>query len=113
MLTFDSSTTTDITSASPAHYADGVTVIDQRNYPQLGTVTNEASAAVNNGVILVLNNGAVWNVTCTSYLTSLTIAADAKVAAASGHTLTITVDGVQTAITAGKTYSGAIVLTVK
>jgi hypothetical protein len=48
----------------------------------------------------------VWNVTGTSYLTSLMVDAGGAVRAGS-----MTVDGTATEIVAGTTYAGAIVLT--
>lgn len=52
-----------------------------------------------------------WIVDKTCYLSGLTIAEGAKVEAAEGHTLTMTVDGKETAIVPG-TYAGKIVMTV-
>jgi hypothetical protein len=112
VVTFDKSSITGVISASQAKYADGVTVIDQSNYRELGTVTNTAAAAVNNGVIVTLKDGSIWTVTGTSYLTSLTIGGDSSVAAPAGRTLSMTVDGAATQPTPGKSYTGVIVLTV-
>jgi hypothetical protein len=112
VLTFDKSSLTGMISASTAKYADGVTVIDQSNYHELGTVTNVAEAAVNNGVIVTLKNCSAWTLTGTCYLTSLSISGDSTLAAASGHAVAMTVDGVATAITPGQSYTGAIVLQV-
>ncbi len=113
VLTFDKADLTGMISASTAKYADGITTIDATNYKQLGTVTNTASAAVNNGAIVELKNGSTWTLTGTCYLTSLTISADSTVTAASGKTVTMTVDGTATPIEPGKTYTGAVVLTVQ
>jgi len=83
-----------------------ISTITSAEYDQLGRVTNTPQAAINNGVIVTLGSGSTWNVTGTSYLTSLTVASDAAVRAGS-----MTVDGVSTQITPGTTYTGAIVLT--
>ncbi|WP_030926859.1 hypothetical protein [Streptomyces sp. NRRL S-646] len=53
-----------------------------------------------------------WTVTATSYLTALTLASDVAVRAPRGKSVTMSVDGTVTAITARKSYTGAITLTV-
>lgn len=74
-------------------------------YWLIGLLSNEAKAAVNNGVIVSLEK-TTWDVTGDSYLTSLTI----------GEGVTIngklTVDGVETTVAPG-TYTGAIVVSAK
>jgi hypothetical protein len=112
VLTFDKSTITGVISASEARYADGVTLISEANFHELGNITNKVSPTVNNGVIVTLTNGSKWIVAGTSYLSSLKISADSTVSAATGHKVTMTVDGVATNIVPGKTYTGAIVLTI-
>ena len=67
----------------------GVSTIDSSNFYELGQVTNTVQLAVNNGVIVRLDNGSAWTVTGTSHLTRLTIAADATVRAANGKSLTM------------------------
>jgi hypothetical protein len=49
---------------------DGLTYGEREN---LGRVTCHASETVNNGVIVTLTNGAVWNVTETSYVSVLNV----------------------------------------
>ncbi|MFE2516632.1 hypothetical protein [Streptomyces mirabilis] len=110
VLTFEDSTVQGVISATEAKHR--VDTIDSSNFYELGQVTNTVKPAVNNGVIVQLNSGSTWTVTGTSYLTRLTLAADAVVGAVSGKSVTMTVDGTQTAIEAGGAYSGAIVLTV-
>jgi hypothetical protein len=110
VLTFEDSTVQGVISATRAEHR--VSKIDSSNFYELGQVTNTVQPAVNNGVIVQLNSGSAWTVTGTSYLTRLTVAADAAVRAASGKSVTMAVDGTQTAIEAGGDYSGAIVLTV-
>lgn len=83
------------------------------NFHALGEVTNTVRAAVNNGVVVRLGSGSSWTVTGTSYVTGLALAADASVKAPRGKSLTMTVDRAETAVEAGRTYSGAIVPTVR
>lgn len=108
-VTLDGSTLTGQVSASTVKHVGKVT---EANYQELGHVTNTASAAINNGVLVELKNSSKWTVTETSYLTGLTVGTGCSVSAPAGKTLTMTVDGVATPIAAGQTYTGAIVLTV-
>ncbi len=110
VLNFDDTKVTGVISSSTAKHR--VSTITSANYRELGTVTNTPSAAVNNGTIVTLSNGAQWTVTGTSHLTSLTVGSDATVKAAGKKKVSMTVDGVATKIEAGKTYTGGIVLTV-
>ncbi|MFD4506087.1 hypothetical protein [Streptomyces sp. NPDC058457] len=110
VLTFEDSSVEGVISATKAKHR--VSSIDSSTFYELGIVTNTVQAAVNNGVVVKLNSGATWTVTGTSYLTSLTLAADAAVRAPRGRTVKLTVDGTETAITAGSTYTGALTLTV-
>ncbi|MFC1440311.1 hypothetical protein ABUW04_18820 [Streptacidiphilus sp. N1-10] len=108
VLTFTRSQVEGVISATTTkHHIDSIGA-DQ--YLQLGEVTNTPAAAVNNGVVVSLAAGSRWTVTGTSYLTSLTLAADAVVTAPRGRQVTMTVDGTTTAIAAGASYSGAIVV---
>jgi hypothetical protein len=63
------------------------------------------------GVKASLDGGSKWVVSKTSYLTNLTIADGATVAAPNGYKVTMTVDGVAKEIKAGD-YKGKIALTV-
>ncbi|WP_369244190.1 hypothetical protein [Streptomyces sp. R41] len=110
VLTFEDSSVQGVISATTAKHR--VSTIDSSNFYELGEVTNTARAVVNNGVVVQLNSGSTWTVTGTSYLTKLTVASDAAVNAPRGKSVTMTVDGTTTALTAGGSYSGAIVLTV-
>ncbi|MGW2515577.1 hypothetical protein ACWC09_00810 [Streptomyces sp. NPDC001617] len=110
VLTFEGSTLEGVISSTKAKHR--VSSIDSSTFYELGIVTNTAQAAVNNGAIVKLNSGSTWTVTGTSYLTSLSLASDAAVKAPRGKKVTLTVDGTQTDITAGKIYTGALVLTV-
>ncbi|MGW2962443.1 hypothetical protein ACWDGI_28825 [Streptomyces sp. NPDC001220] len=110
VLTFEDSGVEGVISATRARHR--VPSIDSSTFYELGIVTNTAQAAVNNGVVVRLNSGSTWTVTGTSYLTGLTLAADAAVRAPRGRTVKLTVDGTETALTAGSTYTGALTLTV-
>ncbi|MBR7829876.1 hypothetical protein KDK95_26460 [Actinospica sp. MGRD01-02] len=111
VLNFSASKVQGVISATLAEHA--VTTIDSSNWWELGNVSNTPQAAVNNGAIVSLASGSQWAVTGTSYITSLTIDATSSVTAKGlGKSVTMTVDGVETAIKAGNTYTGAIVLTV-
>ena len=109
-LTFDGSDLTGVVSATTTQHNQST--ITSADYEQLGVVTNTVSPVVNNGVIVNLEQGSTWTVTGTSYLSSLTVDGDSAITASAGQMLTMTVDGVVTPITAGTTYTGAIILTV-
>lgn len=64
-----------------------------------------------NGITTSVDAKSKWIVERTSYLTGLTISEGGIVAAPEGYSVTMTVDGVKTAIKAGS-YKGQIVLTV-
>jgi hypothetical protein len=64
-----------------------------------------------NGLEVVLGAHAGWTVTKTSYLTSLTIAKDARISAPKGSQLSLSVDGHAAMLRAGS-YRGALVLAV-
>lgn len=110
VLTFEDTTVEGVISATRTKHR--VSTIDASTFYELGIVTNTVQPAVNNGVVVSLGSGSTWTVTGTSYVTSLAIAADAAVKAPRGKTLTVTVDGTATAVTPGRTYTGAITLTV-
>jgi hypothetical protein len=108
VLTFDDSRITGVISASVTRHA--VDTITAADYLQLGQVTNTVHPIVNNGVIVTLNGTSRWTVAGTSYLSKLIVGTGAKVTAAPGHRVSMTVDGVPTAISPGTTYTGAIVV---
>ena len=84
-------------------YIDGTGAYTFRN----GNYTGADAA----GAAASFTDGSVWTVTHDSYLSALTIGDDAAVKAADGHTLSMTVNGVQTPIAPG-TYEGEIVVWV-
>ena len=75
------------------------------NCEELGEVINTAQPVVNNGVIVTLKNGSVWNVAGTSYLSSLTIEEGSSLVG------TLTVNGKDVEAAPG-VYTGAITVTI-
>lgn len=110
VLDFTRSTVTGVISASTTKHRVSTITIDQ--YREISEVTNTPGPVVNNGVVVTLGSRSTWTVTGTSYLSALTLAADAAVRAPRGRTVTLTVDGTPTAIEAGASYTGALTLTV-
>lgn len=81
-------------------------------YRLIGEVGNTYCETNNKfGVAVSLDASSKWVVDKTSYLTAMTIADGAAITAPKGYAVTMTVDGVKTAIKAGD-YKGKIVLTV-
>jgi hypothetical protein len=97
---------------------DGVTGLPyinqghEEDYKYLGVVTNTPGPVVNNGVIVTLDANSSWTLTGTCYLSSLSLEKGSIVTGRDGSQVTMTVDGVKTAIAAGA-YSGAIELAVE
>lgn len=52
---------------------------------ELGNITQSAAPTINNGVCVSLDKDSVWTVTGRSYITALTLAEGAKVAAPGGQ----------------------------
>ncbi len=78
----------------------------------LGVVDITPSAPLNNGVIVKLENGAIWEVTGKSLLTGLTIGQDCQIVGQGGKKLTMTVDGAAVDAVPG-TYTGLITLDIE
>ena len=110
-LNFTNTRVEGVISSATQAYREGLTEITEKNRIELSNVTQTPAPTVNNGVIVTLDGSSVWTVTDTSYITALTVPAGAKLIAPAGKTLTMTVDGVETAIGPGS-YAGKIVLTV-
>ncbi|MHC3473583.1 hypothetical protein ACYF6T_33505 [Streptomyces sp. 7R007] len=110
VLDFTRSTVQGVISATTAKHR--VSTITVNEYREISEVTNTPSAVVNNGVVVNLGSASTWTVTATSYLSTLTLAADAAVKAPRGKKVTLTVDGTATEIKPGTTYTGALTLTV-
>ena len=113
-VTFDNAQITGVISASQARHVDGDgnvlpggTVIPADSsldcHLGMGRLKNTAAPTINDPVYLTLENGAVWNVTGTSYLKRLTVTR----AAVNG---TVTVDGVPVDTSLGGTWEGEIVV---
>ncbi|MFI5474108.1 hypothetical protein ACIA6D_28195 [Streptomyces cacaoi] len=98
-----------ISSTTSRH---AIPTITSAEWQQLSHVTNTPQPAINNGVIVRLGADSSWTVRETSHLTKLTLAPTATVQAPTGRTLTLTVDGAPTAVVAGATYAGSLVLRV-
>lgn len=110
-LTFDNAVITGVITSSEAHHLKPELNMNADEYLLFGVVTNMAHPAINNGVIVSLENGSSWTVTGTSYLNKLTVDAGSSITAPSGYQLAMTVDGVTKKIGAGD-YQGEIMLTV-
>ena len=81
-------------------------------YYLIGEVINSYCATDEEyGMKVSLDKNSSWVVDETSFLTSLTIAEGATITAPEGHSLTLTVDGIETPIQPG-TYKGDITLTL-
>jgi len=109
-LTFDDSSIDGVISAASTHHL--VSPITAADYQDLGEVTNTASPAINNGVIVDLEGNSTWTVPGTSYLSKLVLGADATVTAPAGHRISMAVNGTPTQIIAGSTYTGDVELMV-
>jgi hypothetical protein len=84
---------------------------DPSLYKLIGAVEHTYAATEDEfGMKVTLDGSSTWVVEKASYLTGLTIAEGATISAPEGQTVTMTVDGEETAIQAG-TYEGKIVLT--
>ena len=108
VLKFAGSQVDSVITATLAEH--NVAKITSANWWELGAVANTPQPAINNGVLVALTAGSTWTVTGTSYLTALSLDATSSVAARRGGKVTMTVDGKQTAITPGTSYTGAIVV---
>ncbi len=110
-IRIENATVNGIISAATAAYKGGLTQITRENREELSNITQTPAPPVNNGVIVTVAAGGVWNVTGTSYLTRLTIETGGEVKGAEGKTLTMTVDGVKKEVEPGE-YLGLIQLTI-
>lgn len=110
-LELHNASVTGVISAAGQAYKDGLTRITEDNRLEMSNVRQWAQAPVNNGVVVSLDSRSVWTVTGDSWLTSLTLAEGSTLAAPAGRTLTMTVNGAETAVAPGA-YAGVIRLTV-
>jgi hypothetical protein len=110
-VTLQNATLTGAISTSVASPLSGVET-SRATFKTIGEVKNTVGhSARGNALRVSLGVGSKWVVNKSSYLTGLTIAVGASVQAAKGHSITMSVNGVVTAINAG-TYGGKIVLQV-
>ncbi len=110
-VTVSNATVTGVISSAGQKYPDGLRKIDKSNYRALSVITQWAQVPVNNGVILSLDKDSTWNVTGDSWLTKLTIEEGAKIVAADGKKLSVTVNGEPVDLRAGE-YTGVIAISV-
>ena len=99
-----------VISASTAKHSVGLITPDNRE--ELGMVTNTVCPAVNNGVLVTLEQGSKWEVTGTSYLTRLEISQDSQLLCKPNKQLVLTVDGKETPIASG-VYTGNLCLALR
>lgn len=105
-----------ITAAECRHIdenGDQLTYFTSDQYYYLGHVENRNYYNGNNSVEVTLTDNAVWTVTDECILSSLLIGSEASIVAPEGKTLSMTVNGVATAINTGSWYEGEIVISVK
>ncbi|HWC84664.1 MAG TPA: hypothetical protein VG756_32295 [Pseudonocardiaceae bacterium] len=110
VLIFTDSRIEGVISATVAKHR--VSTIDSSLYRELGEVTNTVHEVVNNGMLVTLAGASRWTVTGTSYLSSLTLSTDATVTGKGGRGVKMTVNGTTTPITVGRTYTGAITISL-
>lgn len=110
-LNLKNTTVTGVISAATQKYREGLTFLEETIREELSHVYQTPAPAVNNGVLLTLDEDSRWIVTGTSYLTRLELAPGATVDAPGGKALRMTVDGVPTELKSG-TYRGAVTLEV-
>ena len=103
---------TGIISSAKQEYREGLNLITWDNRDELSNITQTAALPVNNGVVVTLDKDSRWTVTGDSYLTSLTLAPGAVIEGADGRSVSMTVDGVETGISAGS-YTGVIAVSIK
>lgn len=104
----DSKITGVISASRAVHRAEKIT---KENCGEIGIFVDTAQEAVNNGVIVSLDDSSRWTVTGTSWLTRLTVAEGAVIEGADGRKVRMTVDGTETVLAPGD-YKGTIVITV-
>lgn len=106
-LNFDNAVVTGVISSASSDHLQDEMYVNAEDYKLFGVLIHTPCPAVNNGVIVALTNGSVWNVTGDSYLTSLTTDTSAVING------TVTVNGEAVDTTIGGTWVGDIVVTAK
>lgn len=82
------------------------------DYKLLGKLTNYVFPSVGNDTSLSLENGSIWTVTGTSYLTSLSVDSSSTITSEDGYKVSLTIDGTECPLVSRGTRTGSIVLTV-
>ena len=111
-VSLENARVTGVISAAGQAYRDGVTRITEDNRMEMSNVRQWAQPPVNNGVCVSLDGESAWTVTGDSWITALTLAEGAALAAPAGKALTMTVNGEKTPVRPGR-YVGVIRLTVE
>ena len=118
IVTFRNATITGAITTSTVKHVVGpkgeeITSKTPELYYLIGQVTNTYGAKPEDpyGITVLLDQDSKWIVDETCYLTSLNVTQGATITAPEGYSVTMTVDGVKTAIGA-RNYGGQIVLTV-
>ena len=104
-LNFDGCVITGVMSSASATHLQDELYINAEDYKLFGVLDITPCETVNNGVIVSLTGGSVWNVTGESYLASLTVEAGSVING------TVTVDGTIVDTAAGGTWTGSILVT--
>ena len=100
-LNYDDTEVTGVITSSASDHLKDELYISEEDYRMFGMLVNTPCPAVNNGVIVSLANGSVWNVTG---VTSLTVDGSSAVNGV------VTVDGAPVDTTGGGSWKGAIVV---
>jgi hypothetical protein len=111
-VTFDKAAITGaITTGIQTHkLAEPGEVVTKETYYKLGHVRVTPAKTDSNGVIVALKNGSVWNVTGTSYISSLTVDTDSSVAVPAGMKISVNGEEISADALKGNTVTGNIVI---
>jgi len=114
-VTFDNATITGVISSGIQHHtlAKPGETVTKETYYKIGHVKVTPSEAVCNGSIVTLKNGSVWNVTGTSYITSLTVDASSSVAVPTDMVIIVNGTPISPEALKGTTVAGTIVIEKK
>jgi hypothetical protein len=113
-VTFDNAGVTGLISSGQQNH-NGLNPgdkITKATYYKISDVSVTPQAVVNSGLLVTLKNSSTWTVTGTSYLSKLDFGTGCTITAPAGKTLTVKVDGSNTTLSAGNTYTGKIEISV-